>query len=145
MIKLIKDGVSNHGSRHRQATRDAWRLWSVCCPPILQPFGAAPIYPGYKNPSTGNGKFIICHASKMINMVLQNFLIKNGGFENVQIKNGYSRIKTSDLSRNRHLPDFPAINLVSSNVAVEPHIHWGFTGKITLSIMILWFNYITIN
>ena len=27
-------------------------------------------------------KFIICHASKMINMVLQNFLIKNGGFEN---------------------------------------------------------------
>ena len=56
-------------------------------------------------------------------MVLQNFLIKNGGFENVQIKNGYSRIKTSDLSRNRHLPDFPAINLVSSNVAVEPHIH----------------------
>ena len=114
MIKLIKDGVSNHGSRHRQATRGAWRLWSVCCPPILQPFGAAPIYPGYKNPSTGNGKFIICHASKMINMVLQNFLIKNGGFENVQIKNGCSRIKTSDLSRNGHLPDFPAINLVSS-------------------------------
>lgn len=69
-------------ARHRQATRGAWRLWSVCCPPILQPSGAAPIDHGKNHPSTGNGKFIICHAWKMINMVLQNFVIKNGGFEN---------------------------------------------------------------